>query len=308
MRRLLAILVAALPAAAAAQTEGQLLVESKSDYVINQEACEGSGEVGLTWWASEETDGDFADYTGQYDVYAGPTDKTDAFPYCIVDEQYRLTGETITDPASLKVTTPVKVSVNELVTKAGYGDCTADTKTVYVCVVWKNEAGAVKAYAKGDVELKTAAPAAPTVASVSPGEEALYVRIEAAATGTVAAAEFRAKAWDAAGIDPNSYYSDWESDGTVRIGGLTNGVAYTLVAQARSEDGNVSPYSSQFAPSAATTPVPVLDGWEAYEEYGQDSGGCQAGGAGPLALAVAAALLRLRRRRAELPSGSGRRP
>lgn len=292
MRRLLALLVAALPAAAAAQTEGQMLFDAKADFVINQTACEGSGEVGLTWWAAEETDGDFADYTGQYDIYAGPADKTDAFPYCVVDEQYRLTEETITDPASLKVTTPVKVSISELVTKAGYGDCTADTKTVYVCVVWKNEAGAVKAYAKGDVELKTAAPAAPSVASVSPGEEALYVTIEAAATGTVAAAKFRAAAFNGY----TTYYSPWESDGRVRIGGLTNGVRYTVWAVARSEEGNVSADSLPFGPSDATMPVSVLDGWEAYKQSGQDSGGCQAGGAGLLALLGAAALLRIRRR------------
>jgi hypothetical protein len=308
MRRLLALLLAASPAAALPQSAGQIYFGGAAEYVVNQAACKDPGAtVRLTWVVQEETAGVFDPAAGRYEFYASPTDRTDAFPYCVVDEARRLTDETLEPPFSAAGSASLPVS--QLVSKAGY-DCVSGDETIFVCVVWLNDAGAVKAYAKGDVGLRTSAPDAPTVVSVSPGEEALYVRIEAAATGAVEAAEFRALAYADGSADTATHLSAWDSDGRVRIGGLVNGVAYTVVAIARSEDGNESPVSAEpFGPSAETTPVSVRDGWENYEAaFGQDSGGCQAGGAGILALASAAALLRLRRRRAEIPQGSRRRP
>lgn len=303
MRRLLALLVAALPAAAAAQSAGQMYFDAKADFVINQAACAGTGTVGLTWLAKEETAGDFAAYTGKYDLYAGPTDKTDAFPYCVLDDARRLTvtDPEMIDPFSLGVTAPVEVSISALVTAAGYS-CTSEDKTLYVCVVWTNEAGAVKAYAKGDVALKVAPPEVPTVVSVSPGEEALYVRV-AETAGTVETDEVQVRV-EAGG---EVHDSDWavylDSPVEVRVGGLRNGVGYTVTARARSAEENVSAWSDCYGATATdptcvtVAPVPVMDGWEAYQlAGGRDAGGCGPGGAGLLALLGAGALLRIRRR------------
>jgi hypothetical protein len=296
MRRLLSLLLAATPALALPQSAGQLLFNANAEFTISKADCQGTGSVGLTWLAAEETAGVFASGTGQYDVYASPTDKTDAFPYCVLDDAYRLTGETIANPANLAGS--ASVSVAELVWRAGH-DCTTSDETIYVCVVWKSDAGAVKAYAKGDVALKVAAPAPPTVTSVSPGENALNVRIAAATTG-VEATEFRAKAEAIdLGQDAAIHYSPWDTDRSVRVEGLVNGVPYTVTAFSRSEEGNVSLESAAYVPGdpSEVTPIPILDGWEAYKEAGgQDSGGCQAGAGGLAALLGAAALLRLRRR------------
>lgn len=297
MRRLLLLLLAAMPSAALSQSAGQILFNSNAELTIGKADCQGTGSVGLTWLAAEETAAAFVAGTGQYDVYASPTDKIDAFPYCVVDDAYLLTGETIDNPTSLAGS--ASVSIAELVSKAGH-DCTTSDETIYVCVVWKSDAGAVKAYAKGDVALKVSAPAPPTVTSVSPGENALNVRIAAATTG-VAAAEFRARA-EAVDLsqDGSIHYSPWESDGSVRIEGLVNGVRYDVTAFARSEEGNVSLASEAYVPGdpSEVTPIPVMDGWETYHwlAAGRDSGGCQAGGAGLLALLGSAALLRLGRR------------
>lgn len=311
MHRLLAALLLALPAAALPQSAGQIYFGGAADYTVNQAACKDpDATVRLTWKGQEESAGVFVPLTGRFEFYASPTDKTDAFPYCVVDEVRRLVDETIQDPASLDYTrTAVSLSVSQIVSKAGY-DCVSGDRTIYVCVVWLNDAGAVKAYAKGNVALKVAAPDPPTVVSVAPGENALHVRIAPAETGVVTAVAFRAVAWDDGGADNRTHLSAWDSDGRVRIDGLVNGVAYTVAALARSEDGNESAISAEpFGPSVETTPVPVLDGWEAYREAGGvDTGGCQAGGAGLLALLGAASLLRLRRGPAVLGSRARRLP
>jgi len=164
MPRLLAILLAAAPFAAGAQTttplSGQILFDGAAAPVVNRAECQGTGTIGLTWKAAEQTVGAFVTGTGTFSVYAKATDKTDVFPFCTVVDLTDTPVATVATPTSLTVENPVQVSVSALVAAAGY-DCTTADKTIYVCVLWTDDATptrAVKAYAKGSVSLKVLAP------------------------------------------------------------------------------------------------------------------------------------------------------
>lgn len=304
MRRLLAILLAAAPAVALAQTSGQLLFDSNTTATISKTKCQGSDTIALSWRVKEQLVGDFVAGTGQFDVFAASQDKTDtSFPPCYYDGNV-VSG--VTSGLVASVTSPTStlggadVAAADIITKAGF-DCTTADKTVYVCAVWKNAAGTVKAYAKGSVSLKIASPAKPVVTAVGAGDGALYVVAEAGArvTGDAEATDFVARAVACptpTTCGTTSHDSDLTPIGTeVRMGGLVNGTPYRVTAFAYSADGNVSDESDPWATDVA--PRHVRDAWEKYKvDGGRDSGGCDAGPAGLLALLGAAALLRLRRR------------
>jgi hypothetical protein len=306
MRRLLAILLAAGPLAAGAQTptplDGEILFDGAATPIVNRAACQGTGTIGLTWKAAEKTPGtSFTTGTGLYSVYAKATDKTDAFPFCAAVSTDTPVA-TFANPTSLTVADPVQVSVSALVAAAGF-DCTTANKTIYVCVLWTDGTAtpAVGAYAKGTVSLQVTAPSAPTVAKVTAGDKALNVEITPATSGE-AAVTFVAKA---VAVDATSFPGEHRSSATAidqkgRITGLVNGRDYYVTAYTYSTNGNESPESLRYGVQPDGTPVqpqPVLDAWEYYRGVGgRDSGGCQAGGAGLAALACAAVLMRLRRR------------
>ncbi|HSM92829.1 MAG TPA: hypothetical protein VLT47_08050 [Anaeromyxobacteraceae bacterium] len=303
MRRLLALLLALSPAAARSQSAGQILFDGYTAGTINKAACQSTNTVDLSWKVSEQTTGAFVSGTGKYEVHSANQDKTTSgsFPPCYVagDGSAATAGlvATLLAPTGTSVTAqPVKMA--DLVTAAGY-TCADNDKTLYVCVVWRDDSSNVKAYAKGSLRLLVIPPGKPTITSVTAGDGALNVAITPAAADAAAGVP-AAVTWIAAAravdttADPLWHYSKEVSVGEkARIEGLVNGRTYNVTAGALSEERNVS----ADADWVQGTPEQVEDAWRLYKDSGgRDSGGCASGPAGLAALLGAAALLRLRRR------------
>lgn len=308
MRRLLAVTLLAAPLAAAAQTlpsPGE--IDFSADSTISVAECSSTtATVGLTWQIKPDT----AFVTGgTVDVYASnQVFGSDADPYCYTAPDSgtgRLVALLAEDVAAIEQTAttalPVKTSTIASVTTLSACEPNTGQVTVYVCLQWFDPLNGLDGFARGTMTLELDGPDAPTVSSVTAGEEALNVTIAPAATGIVAD-EFRAVAVadpafpEGVALDPDPHRSTRSSRTDPRIEGLVNGVRYLVTAFAYSEIGNESLESAPWGVSVA--PRPVEDAREYYElAGGRDDGGCQAGGAGLAALLGAAALLALRRRR-----------
>lgn len=292
MRLVLASLLAACPVAAVALTAGEV---AANPAVIGRQECDaGTTEIALTWSVTLETDGTFA-ADGAFQVYASSTQPTGN--YCAIGSAGTGLISTVSKPVSKDQVTPVVVTVSTLLSATALA-CDSGDKTVYLCAQWNNASGTAKGYAKGQLDLKVAPPAAPVVSKVTIGDTRLRVTIQPATggTGTPATTDFRARARAYnLSLDPGDYFSSLTPvSGEATIEGLTNGVDYKVTAYAYSSAGNVSPESAAVGPY---TPRFIEDAWSHYRDLGgRDSGGCQAGGAGFAALLGVAALLRLRRR------------
>lgn len=299
MRRLLAIVLAAGPLAAAGQTTG--LVTFSPDATINASECASTSTATLQLAWTTTVVGTVFLPGGSYAVYAANKDFGTAAPYCYTADDTasgtyaaKLATDPTTIDASLQVVPSVNVNTAAVVDAAGMQACTADGSQIYVCVQWTNAAGTISGYAKGSLTLKVAAPAAPTVDLVWPGDKALVVDL-ADNGGSATATTWRAKAVNE-GDANDVHYSSWGSIKTgIRIDGLQNGIGYTVTAFARSDALNESPESSPYG--VAVKPQPVLDAWGGYKAAGgRDAGGCDSGPAGLLAFLGAASLLGIRRR------------
>lgn len=302
MRRqlLAALLAASAPLLAAGQTLptlGQILFSP--DAVISAEECSSSATtVGLTWWI--QPDSGFTVTSGVFRVYASNQDRSGT-PYCFTEadngsgtiKAKRLISTDITATSDLE-TVAHPVATSDIASVATTG-CATGTFTAYVCVQWL-VGDVVRGYAKGTVSVKLDGPAKPVIGSVEIGDTRLNVRVKAS-TATPVATHFRAKA--VADTDPTDLHLSPLTAVTdeATIGGLTNGVPYRVTAFAYTAEGNPSAESTWVAGDPLYTPRPIIDAWERYQALGGvDSGGCQAGAAGLLALLGGAALLRLRRR------------
>lgn len=295
MRRLSTLLLVALPLLARAQTAGQVTF---SNSPINTDECNAGAATSVTlgWFLTLESGAILPSTGGELHVYATSTPPTSN--YCNVPpaDGVGQLGATITNPTVRTGSSTVTVADLLNATKFTCSVSNA-VKTIHVCVHYV-VSGTNKGYAKGSADLDTRVPTAPTVSPpVLPDERALYVTMLPGAVGDVAADHFRASA---TGPDTVEHFSgDTAAGAKVRIGGLENGVEYAIKAYAYSKAGNRS-VATDYTPAspAEVTPVNVRDFWEYYRDAagGRDSGGCQAGGAGLLALLAAASLLRLGRR------------
>ena len=180
--------------------------------------------------------------------------------------------------------------------------------TIYVCVEGTVGAPGTTVFgtATGTLTLSTTRPLSPSGLTVKVGDGALILSWTApASTSTPAAYDYRVVA---TAVDPNQDGTIHEATGVrdtsdYRLGGLANGVPYTVEVFSVSEAGNES-----LAPASAPgTPAPVDDFWDLYARGpcdptapcpGREEGGCGTGGTGALALLAAAALLAVLRRRA----------
>jgi hypothetical protein len=310
MLRLLALLLLTSPSAAYSQAAGQIFFGgSITSPAINAAKCSvtnTSDTIGLTWTIQLEALAAF-NTTGEYRVYAASKDQGTNTPFCYRADDTATSptwraGELTTNPASPPatsqsvITTSVLVKPSEIAAKAGY-DCSADADAVHLCVLWYDAVDGTtpRGWAKGTVSLKVVPPGAPTISAVAPDEKALFVSVDPAATG-VAATKFRARARAVVDDGTGDHYSALTAiDAHARIEGLVNDRSYYVWARSYSAEENESADSAQFG--TAVSPQPVQDAWEHYKlAGGRDSGGCQAGGAGLVALLGAATLLRLRRR------------
>lgn len=303
MRSLLAIALAAGPLAAQAQTAGAIWFDGSSTSTINAAQCSGqtSDPIALTWTITPQTS--FVT-TGEYRIFAGNGDLPNtAPPYCYLPGVTGQTAARITPtsgvPDATGVSSSATVSASALAAGAGY-DCKTD-QTIFVCVLWyqlpADPNASPLAYAKGKIAVSVVGPGKPTVTSVTPGDGALNVSATtpdgASGGNAIPAVEWRAKAVAADGV---AHYSPKVAAGVqARVGGLVNGVPYTVTAFSYSANDNESPESDPFGSQVA--PQPSADAWEVYKlEGGRDTGGCQSGAAGLGALLGAAALLGIRRR------------
>lgn len=295
MRRLLPLLLAAGPLLARAQTPtAQGSVAFAPDSTVNRAECStSSATMNLEWWVKPD-----ATFTtgGVFRVYAASADFGTASPYCYTSTTSSVTvkqlvASDISASAQL-MTTPVSVSTADLASVTAQVGCASGSYTVYVCVQWLDSTSTVKGYAKGTVTLTLDGPDKPSVTDVQAGDQALHVTLAAASTG-IAVAEYRAKAVST--VDGSVHFSSWGASNAVRVDGLVNGTPYVVTGFTRSAIQNESPESDAFPTNVA--PRHVQDAFEHYRaEGGRDSGGCDTGGAGLLALLGAASLLTLRRR------------
>jgi hypothetical protein len=298
MRPFLALLLAAGPVAAAAQTVtpalGQVLFDDSSTYTVSRAKCDlGAGQtIGLTWQLQLEA-GTWVLSDGKVEVWA-TSNANAGSNYCPTTGAGTALIATVTSPTSATQLTPVVVNVKQLLDAAVY-TCDAADKPIYVCAQWWSTTGsAYKGWARGTIDLKVAGPNAPSITRIAPGNGALEVTIAKDAAG-VAATKFKAVAvLDP--VDPASpkhWSNEILAEGDARIEGLVNGLTYTVTAYAWSADGNESPASDP----VAGMPQETSDLWKYYRNAGgRETGGCQAGGAGLAALLGALALGRLRRR------------
>jgi hypothetical protein len=320
MRRLLAIAIAlvAAPHTAGAQTAGTIFFNAASTSpTINAAQCNGAqtDTIALTWTIQLESGALFAT-GGEYRIYASTGDPGNVSPFCYTPDSVGQTAGLVptspSTPDATIITSSASVTASSLVAavKAAPGyDCTAD-KTIVVCALWFAASGDLpgshKGYAKGQVLLKAAAPVKPVVTKVRAGDRALYATMAPGtrATGDAEATEFKAKAVADLKVCPTCGTTAYLSPmtplgGEARIDGLTNNVQYIVTAFAYSAEGNESKESDAYTPldPGEVTPRPVRNFWGQYNfDGGRDTGGCDAGPAGLLALLGAAATLRLRRR------------
>jgi hypothetical protein len=318
MRRLLALLLLTSPSAALSQAAGQIFFGgSITSPVINAAQCavsNTSDSLSLTWTISLENSATWPFVNaGRYQVFAASADQGIANPFCYTANGATWTAGPVTTSPATPVATLASSSAtvlkSALASSAGF-NCTVDT-TINVCVLWfrSTDSGDTtpRGFAKGTVQLKVVPPDAPVVDTVQPGGESLtiWVKTPATMTSTVVASTFRARA---VGPDSVEHFSDSvAASGTTpvraRIDGLVDGVPYTVTAFASSAEGNQSVVSDCYrlpagaASCTTVAPRPVQDAWEFYKAAdGRDSGGCDAGPAGIVALLGAVTLLRIRRR------------
>lgn len=198
------------------------------------------------------------------------------------------------------------VPVATMATKSGVADCSAaNDVTIAICVYYIPGAGSTataQLASQGIFVFQLAKPPKPVITRVTPGDSQLAVSL---VPGTVTSTEtaitgisFSATCTPASGSGASST-SGLSGAGTVTCGGLTNSVPYTVTALAFSRANNSSPVSDTAGPDTSTTPLPFLNFWQVYKDQGgAEPGGCNTGGAGVLAPALALlGLLAVRRRR-----------
>lgn len=303
MRRLLLAAAAAAPlavvAAIATAPPGKVVdlgnynaTASTPTSYINKAQCAGTTPLDLEWNVVTSFTG-----TGSYKIFASDvapdTTGTNA-NYCAEDDS--------TDPVihAGQIGNPIVRTTNiqgadvsgATVAAEASADCTRDGDVVYVCAHLVD--GSTRhGSAVGLFEVQVTAPERPTGVNAGPaGEDSVYVTWTAPTTG-VEVDYYVAVATPVGGTQ--TFRSGRVEGSPAEIGGLTEGTSYSVVVYAYSLGGNESLPSD---PPALASPAPVYDFWEWYKliNEGQDSGGCAAGGAGPLALLAVGALLLLRRR------------
>jgi len=199
------------------------------------------------------------------------------------------------------------VSASRLLATLGIPCNSASTSTLLFCIVQPNTSGSTNTtvVANGSIPLDLAAPVAPVITSVGPGDQALIVNwvpgtggADAGAPGSATSYNiYRAVGADA-GVDTVTTLCGTQTGpGSTqgRCTGLQNGTEYTVVVTAVSQGNNESLPSG----TANGTPQPVNDFWRTYHnDGGREQGGCATGAAGlaALVLLVPLAFRRSRRR------------
>ncbi len=173
-------------------------------------------------------------------------------------------------------------TVSQLMNQVQVVNCNPAASYAYVCLFTTGTTTSPAATL--NIPLDYAAPPAPVIRSVTPGDSALEVSwddgtgsAEAGASG--AAASYRVY-WGGQGEALTRSERVTQSR-SFRIGGLVNSVAYDVQVSALTSGGNEGPRSAL----ASGTPTFVYDFWRLYkQDGGEEQGGCGAGPGGLLAL------------------------
>ncbi len=204
-----------------------------------------------------------------------------------------ISNPTATDQWPRQTDTSTKVTAQQLIAAIPSGagiSCTASTNpSIFVCA---NDT-TISVVANGSITLNTLAPGAPTGVTAAAGDSALNVGWTAPSGSPAATAYLvRATAEDQT-QDAGNHDSGQITGNSFRLGGLKNGVTYTVVVFAFSQFSN----RSQASGSTTGMPQPVVDFWTGYKNAGGvEPGGCAAGSAGMLAPLLLPLALRRRRR------------
>ncbi len=307
MKRALLVALAglAMPALALGQAAGAITIDSTT---ININQCNGTQDpprggddvldLGMTWNLTFKDQSTTFATGGKYRVWAAnaqqSVDPANGRP-CEVKSDGSPLGLQVAEFDALvnPVTSKQLVSMQDIVTKAGF-DCTLGaTHTINLCVQWiESDASTVGGWASGTiVTLNTTSPQnAPTNVHVAGGDKKLFV----SCTGNDAAStSFKAAATPAGG-GTTRYSNQDTSCSNLTITGLANEQPYDVVVFGMNDAFNPSPAS---APPVTGTPVPTDDFYNHYkQDGGQETGGCSTA-AGAAGLLSVLALLAVRRRK-----------
>jgi hypothetical protein len=294
MARLALVLALLLPSLAVAQVApGTMTVtessDSLSDAKINLVECGGTAERPAV--ASSMT------FTWNLNGLVTLTEAITSVQLRVSSDQSDCSSGTTTkllgtfDPASGVSRTEVRQST-ALIALLGLNCGEATLRNVFVCAV--GVTGGTDVVRSVTIPVDTVTPAAPTGLGTTPGDGALNVSW--AAVGNADRYRAEARVAGQPGTTP-PVRTDDSNTTTARIEELENGTTYDVVVVAITDAGNESPASA----AVQGTPVIVNDFWRLYQEQGRpgETGGCQTGRAGGLALLGVAVLL-LRRRRGAL--------
>ncbi len=179
------------------------------------------------------------------------------------------------------------VVVSQLLANLGIG-CSGSATALYICVDYlPGGVAPIPSAVTGTVPLDFTKPPAPVVNTPTPGDSALNVSWSAGSGSSSYDVVATSQA------NPAEQHTTTVTGTTsARVGGLTNGVPYSVVVYAFSAGGNQSDASN----TVTGTPVQVEDFWRLYRAAGGREGGCATGGAGLGSLLVLVPLA-LRRRR-----------
>jgi hypothetical protein len=305
MKRALVLALLAAPTLGAAQTvvpalPGQIVF--RPDALAGAQECADPARTITTNWNV----GVPVTALGRYQVFAAnkaPPAATTGVRTCLRtdNEQESTFADVVSIDVSPTTSQPtIEIPVRPMIEAANDPDdtdgaCTNESvQTIHVCVEYYARAGDSDpvASAVGSFQFDPRVPAVPTITLVEPGEAALYVAWAEGAGGAVEATRFRAIARGPA-EDPGPYVQE-SVENPVRVGGLRNGLTYSVTGVALSEAGTESAESD---PPVTASPVEVDDFWEHYSRDGRETGGCASGPGGLLALFTASALLLFRGRR-----------
>jgi hypothetical protein len=290
MLRRLALLVALLsPAVGLAQASNEVVVDPAA-FVLSD--CTSTRSILLSWNSSvAPTLGTTPDF---YRVLVSNTSGCPATSGTQVTGtliDVTATGVTQSYPPALTTVTPIDFLSRAGITAA---TCPTSTVTAYVCVqLWPNGGGSTgspRSTATGSAKLEVSPPSIPVNVAVAPGDSALFVSWADGTDSSVAAVSYNVTAVGGTGpVTKNSTSKSY------RLGGLTNGVTYSVTVTSMSAGGMESVASA----AVSGTPQAVANFWGNYTGVTghQEQGGCGGGPAGVVSLlGVALALRGLRRR------------
>jgi hypothetical protein len=271
---------------------------ANAGYYIGTAQCNSGAAMQITWLAQTTGTSVYPPTSAVYAIVASSSSASN----CSSGTNQTLATPNGSNGATPSVETYTGLTLDQFLAAAGYaGACSGTTdRTVFVCAQLYNgtDRNTQLGSANGSFVIQVASPQAPAGASVvvTPGDSALNV------SWTASAAPPAVKSYQAIARPPGcttaacAKYSGSVTTTSATIGGLTNGVTYTVTVQAQSLGGNLSTEST---PAQSGTPIPIQDFFDFYQSQGgRDPGGCATGGgAGLLAAGAALALLaRLRRR------------